>query len=140
MEMIPVESSNIASIGHENEVLKVQFRDGAEYQYEDVPAARHAELMASESKGKWLNEFIYRRSGRKLKRDMLAKMPDKATAGPIHTSQAEGCCAKLINNASLSGLLDKLEPWECPKCGTVYAPKVFGPLVNWEAQCDVMLL
>jgi hypothetical protein len=74
----------------------------------------------------------------------LRQTPEQACARPIHTSQAEGCCAKLINNASLTGALDKLleagKPFECGKCGTAYEPKVHGPLVNWEAVCDVILI
>ena len=139
MEMIPVESSNIASIGYENEVLRVRFRDGAEYDYDSVTPARHAELMASDSKGKWLNEFIFKRSGQKIKREMLAREPDAAKQGPTHTSRAEGCCIREINKASLSGVLDKMQPWECPKCGTRYEAKAFGSLVYWEAQADILV-
>ena len=55
------------------------------------------------------------------------------------TAQADGCCAKAIAKASLSGVLDRLQPWECPKCGTTYWPKQEGPLVNWEARAAVMV-
>lgn len=126
MEMKPVDSSNVVAIGYENETLCVRFRDGAE------------DLMAAPSKGKALNGLIALRAGVTLR-----SKPDKSAVlkqgGPIHTSQAEGCCRKHINNASLSGTLDKLEPWECPKCGTRYEPKAHGPLVNWEASADVLV-
>lgn len=55
------------------------------------------------------------------------------------TSHAEGCCAKHIAKASLSGALDRLQPWECPKCGTTYWPRQEGPVVSWEARAAVMV-
>jgi hypothetical protein len=134
--MKPVQSSNIAAIGWEEDNLTVRFRDGKEYQYPGVTEKQYADLMAAPSKGKALNGLIALRAGVALK---SAKTPEVSKGGPIHTSQAEGCCSKHINNASLSGKLDKLEPWECPKCGTIYAPKAYGPLVNWEAQADVLV-
>lgn len=138
MEMKPVDSSNIAAIGYENQTLCVRFKDGAEYEYPGVSEQQYKDLMAARSKGRALNGLIAIRAGVTLK-----SKPDKSAVlkqgGPIHISQAEGCCRKHINDASLSGSLDKLEPWGCPKCGTVYYPKAYGPLVNWEANCDVLV-
>ncbi len=73
------------------------------------------------------------------------KEPDRSGLTPAPslthvTSQAEGCCAKLIAKASLSGALDRLQPWECSKCGTTYWPKQEGPVVSWEARAAVMIL
>ena len=136
MEMKPVDSSNIAAIGWEVDKLCVRFKDGAEYEYPGVTEKQYADLMAAPSKGRALNGLIALRAGVTLK---SAKKPEPSAGGPIHTSQAEGCCRKHINNASLSGKLDKLEPWECPKCGTIYAPKAHGPLISWEAQADVLV-
>lgn len=136
MEMKPVESSNIVSIGYEDGLMVVRFKSGEEFQYPGVTAQQHADLMAAPSKGKALNGLIALRAGVTLK---SASKPKVSAGGPIHTSQAEGCCAKHLNNASLSGKLDKLEPFECPRCGTEYRPKVHGPLVNWEADCEVLV-
>ena len=136
MEMKPVDSSNIAAIGWEVDKLCVRFKDGAEYEYPGVTEKQYADLMAAPSKGRALNGLIALRAGVTLK---SAKRAEPSAGGPIHTSQAEGCCRKLINNASLSGVLDKLEPWECPKCGTLYEPKAHGPLILWEASADVLV-
>lgn len=57
----------------------------------------------------------------------------------VHVTQAEGCCAKHIGKASLSGVLNNLQPWECPKCGTTYWPKRAGPTVNWTARADAVI-
>ena len=136
MNMIPVESSNIAAIGFKDGLMRVRFRDGAEYDYPDITAKQHAELMLSPSKGKALNALILVRAGVVLK---SSKKPEVSAGGPIHVSQAEGCCAKHLNNASLAGAMDKLEPFECPKCGTLYTPRAVGPLVNWDAQVEVLI-
>lgn len=55
-----VSSSNIASIGYDSiaQVLEVEFLNGAVYQYYDVPEELYEGLMAANSHGKNLNEFI----------------------------------------------------------------------------------
>lgn len=53
-----VSSSNISSIG--SQVLEVEFLNGSIYQYYDVPEALYAGLMAADSHGKYLNEYIKR--------------------------------------------------------------------------------
>ncbi len=55
-----VQSSNIASIGYDSnsQTLEVEFLNGAIYQYYDVPEALYEGLMAADSHGKFLNEFI----------------------------------------------------------------------------------
>ncbi len=63
MQMHPVKSSNIASVGHEDGVLKVRFRDGGEYEYPGVTGADFAEMLEADSKGRWLNQFIAKRAG-----------------------------------------------------------------------------
>lgn len=55
MNRQPVSSSNIASIGYDSpsSTLEIEFNDGAIYQYFDVPAAVHSELLGAESVGKY---------------------------------------------------------------------------------------
>ena len=55
-----VSSSNIASIGYDSmsQILEVEFLNGAIYQYYDVPEALYEGLMAADSHGKYLNEYI----------------------------------------------------------------------------------
>lgn len=54
MEMIAVDSSNIESIGYEDETLQVHFVNGSTYQYFDVPAHIFDGLQAADSVGKYL--------------------------------------------------------------------------------------
>jgi KTSC domain len=60
MNRIPVDSSNLASIGHNAEslVLEVEFNNGRVYQYFDVPTGTYDELMSSASKGSYMNNVI----------------------------------------------------------------------------------
>ncbi len=51
MQMIPVESSNLAAVGYEGTLLRVKFRDGSVFDYEDVSPETHAELMTGQSAG-----------------------------------------------------------------------------------------
>lgn len=56
MERQTVNSSNISSIGYdeENEILEIEFKKGEIYQYFDVPYEVYDELMNAESHGKYL--------------------------------------------------------------------------------------
>ena len=56
----PVSSSNIASIGYDpgSETLEIEFTNGSIYQYFNVPARLHEQLMAAPSKGQFLNTYI----------------------------------------------------------------------------------
>lgn len=56
MQREPVSSSNIESIGYDeaDQILEVEFKNGAVYQYFDVPAHIHAELMQAPSVGSYL--------------------------------------------------------------------------------------
>ncbi len=60
MERITVESSNIASIGYDEDsrTLEIQFHSGAVYQYFDIPIAVYDDLMVAPSKGQYLAQQI----------------------------------------------------------------------------------
>lgn len=59
MEREAVTSSNIVSIGYDpaTETLEVEFKRGV-YQYYNVPESIYQQMMASESKGKFLSVYI----------------------------------------------------------------------------------
>lgn len=58
--MIPVDSSNIQSVGYfsEKRILRVKFSSGGAYDYHEVPEQVYANLMASDSKGSFISRFI----------------------------------------------------------------------------------
>lgn len=60
MERISVSSSNINSIGYDQQsaVLEVEFTSGDIYHYFNVPEHLYNNLMSSSSKGEFLNDFI----------------------------------------------------------------------------------
>jgi hypothetical protein len=60
MERIPVDSSNISSIGYDEDsnTLEVEFNNGAVYQYFDVPLSVYKEMLAAGSKGQFLAHHI----------------------------------------------------------------------------------
>ena len=57
MKMHPVESSNVAAIGHENETMHVQFRHGGTYAYQGVTAEGFKKLSEAPSIGGFLNKM-----------------------------------------------------------------------------------
>ena len=58
MNMIPVSSSNINSIGYEGTTLYVRFHSGGLYAYFDVPISEYNGLMSASSHGSYLAAHI----------------------------------------------------------------------------------
>ena len=58
MELKKVKSSNIDSVGYENENLYIQYQSGAIYKYKNVPKVIYESLMDSDSKGRYMNSSI----------------------------------------------------------------------------------
>lgn len=60
MEMEDGNSSNISQFGHDeqSEILQVEFTNGGVYQYFDVPRHVYDSMVASDSRGKFLNANI----------------------------------------------------------------------------------
>lgn len=56
--MTPVESSNLESVGHDGTNLFVRFKNGSIYVYLHVPESLYQELLAADSKGKYLGKHI----------------------------------------------------------------------------------
>lgn len=65
MTRIPVRSSTLVSVGYDGQqqVLEIEFKRMAVYQYLDVPKALHEQLMASSSKGKFFDQKIREKFG-----------------------------------------------------------------------------
>jgi KTSC domain len=63
MERTPVNSSNIAAIGYDEDtqILEIEFTDGSVYQYSGVPPSEHDGIMIADSKGKYLHANIKKR-------------------------------------------------------------------------------
>ena len=60
MERTPVDSSNISSIGYDDNsmTLEIEFHSGAIYQYFDVPLPVYEGMMEATSKGQYLAQNI----------------------------------------------------------------------------------
>lgn len=62
IEMIPVTSSNIESIGYDEgtQILRIRFLTGAVYEYKNVPIMEFEQLKNAPSVGSYLNRNIAR--------------------------------------------------------------------------------
>lgn len=58
MYRIPVDSSNIKSVGFDSNTLEVEFHSGGIYQYYGVPTDVYHYFMNAPSKGKFFHQFI----------------------------------------------------------------------------------
>lgn len=58
MQMIPVDSSNLSSVGYENGNLYIQFHSGGLYCYHNVPENIYHGLLSASSKGKYHAAYI----------------------------------------------------------------------------------
>ena len=68
MNVVPVSSSDIASVGYEYDTLYIKFNSGGVYAYYNVPVEIYNNLMCVSSKGKYFHAHIkslypYRRIG-----------------------------------------------------------------------------
>lgn len=57
---VPVNSSNIESVGYneESQSLMVKFRSGSSYAYDGIPQSVYDAFMASDSKGRFFSAYI----------------------------------------------------------------------------------
>jgi hypothetical protein len=58
MNMIPVSSSNLSSVGYENNTLYVSFNHGGTYSYSGVPYSVYENLLNAPSKGQYFARNI----------------------------------------------------------------------------------
>lgn len=58
MNMIPVNSSDIASIGYDCGTLYIQFHKGGLYSYSGVPIDVYRDLMSASSHGQYFHAHI----------------------------------------------------------------------------------
>ena len=58
MNMTPVSSSNLSSVGYENGTLCIAFNSGGVYYYTGVPRSVYEDLMNADSHGKYFAKFI----------------------------------------------------------------------------------
>lgn len=60
MNRIPVNSSNLASVGYDasSKTLEIEFKNRRVYQYFQVPAMEHLSLINADSVGKYFNAEI----------------------------------------------------------------------------------
>lgn len=56
----------------------------------------------------------------------------------LNTQLPDPCCSKPWSKAALAGSLDEISEWACPKCGTVWKPRLLdGQIAHWEPVCDM---
>jgi hypothetical protein len=58
MRRVPVESSVIAEVGYEDEVMEVHFNNGGAYRYFNVPPEVCRDFLRADSKGSFFNQEI----------------------------------------------------------------------------------
>lgn len=54
----PVQSSNIAEVGHVDDTLEIKFHSGGVYRYRKVPQDVYEALMAAKSVGRYFHQQI----------------------------------------------------------------------------------
>ena len=60
MQRVPVDSSNVASVGYDSttQTLEVEFHGGRVYQYFDVPEPVYQSFLQASSKGQFLHQGV----------------------------------------------------------------------------------
>ncbi len=134
MEMIPVDSSNVAAIGYneECELMRIQFKDGSRYDYPGVSKELHAACMASASKGRFVTDNL--RGGVKLgSKPYTIKLREPApVAAGLDTYDPDPCCGKHLAKMLHDGKMGSADAWVCPACGEVWEAAMVGPVRHWS--------
>jgi hypothetical protein len=78
MNVTVVESTTLAAVGYDDahELLQLEFRSGAIYRYDGVPAAVHEALLRASSKGNYFNRAIRGQFPYRLVAECNAHVPD----------------------------------------------------------------
>ncbi len=78
MNTTTVESTTLATVAYDDaqELLQLQFRSRAVYQYYGVPAPVHEALLRAPSKGSYFNRAIRGRFPHRLVSNFHADVPD----------------------------------------------------------------
>lgn len=58
MNMIPVQSSNVASIGYANGIIEVHFHNGYIYQYSGTTESLFNQFLNASSKGQFVHQHL----------------------------------------------------------------------------------
>jgi hypothetical protein len=130
MELVAVESSNVAAIGYnaECELLRVRFKDGGVYDYPGVSVELHERIMQAESKGRALAAIKHRA----VKVGEQIQLREPTPPGPMQSFQEDSCCGKHLSKALMSGALDTVNTWECPTCGCEWRAQTIDSIRHWS--------
>lgn len=58
MDMIPVSSSNVESIGYEDGVIEVHFHNGYAYRYPNCSEELFSQFLNASSKGSFVHKYL----------------------------------------------------------------------------------
>ena len=148
MEMISVESSNVAAVLYlaDERVLLVKYRDGSLYARTMWTPTDYERLMAAQSKGQFLARCIdptilISKGGANIAQEQAGQ-----SSGPVNTSgeatgplnvideNASKCCRKALEVAfSWAQFQHVAVPhFDCPQCGTHFRHSMEGPVRHWR--------
>ena len=146
MQMIEVQSSNVAAIGYDPDVhtLAVRYRDGHLYVMSGIQSVQYADLMAAPSKGRWLaanfrGKEVVDREQPGTQRGGGCSSTSTAEPAPLQTHDQDPCCAPRMEKAMRAGQLDTADSWVCPNCGEEWCMKTVGPVRHWRMKPSVVI-
>ena len=144
MEMISVESSNVAAVLYlaDERVLLVKYRDGSLYARTMWTPTDYERLMAAQSKGQFLARCIdptilISKGGANIAQEQAGQ-----SSGPVNTSgeatgplnvideNASKCCKAAFAAAPETHRVGNCA--YCPTCGTEFRPTMEGPVRYWR--------
>jgi hypothetical protein len=132
MELVPVESSNVAAIGYHEEcrLLRVLFKNGSTYDFPGVDAATHTQIMQAESKSKAIAALERSHEGVRLSSSYAIKLREPASSNePLQTYEPDPCCGPRLAKALPT--LTEVNRWVCPKCGCEWWANVMDGVKHW---------
>jgi len=144
MQMIEVQSSNVAAVGYDADIatLAVRYKDGSLYIRPNVTATEFGALVTAPSKGKFLAAMTGKSI--RIERGKAEDSQSKERAAPLAAEItgplnvlpefAGKCCARRFANLDKVGGLDGRNVWICADCGAEYESGMVGPLRHWRVK------
>ena len=129
MLMVSVQSSNVARVGHEDTILRVEFKDGKVYEWADISHELYIALLTSPSKGKFIARHL---RGGVSTEGTPCPAEKHGESRTLQTFDVDPCCNTPMVRALAAGSIDEVKFWECPKCGSEWKCTQIGDIRHWS--------
>jgi hypothetical protein len=160
VELLPVQSSNVAAAGYleVDQIMMVRYNDGALYAFPGVTAEAWASFEQAPSKGVWLKAWtdgggqapsllqkqVVRPgtggAGAAIDPAAGASVSTAASVSLLQTYQDDDCCGRLLVRFLQTTAALQAVSWKCPKCEMEWTHRMHGSVRHWFPRVNTMVM